>query len=503
VRSGWWRGVCALVAVVSIAAAGNGSAPELVRPLDEPTEAAPPIGTRIEVYVTSRDGDRITRHPDLTLGPDARSSNGSTVTVDERTRYQTIAGFGASFLEAGLVTLNTLPADEQEAVLRSLFDPTKGAGFTVMKTVMGSTDFQSAHQQWFTYDDTPGDTALEDFSIARDLEPTGEITYIRRAIAAGGSFALQSSMDYPPDWMLTTVTDLNNQNVDPAYYVTLARYYARYLAEYEKQGVHISHLSLFNEPGVYMKISATDLNVLIRDHVGPLFVSQHVSTGIMATEVPVRDAAVSFYAPIVADPRTMSYIDVLGYHGYFGNGAPIVAQLHRQVPRMPLWMTEVCCLHDPKANDPGPTTYSDGDFWGNQILDDLEAGASAWIDWNMILDQDGGPWLISLEHEDAEVNPQSAMVHINTETHEVVYTPLYYYLSHFSRFIRPGAVRIGTIVQSGQPVRADSFRNRDGSMVTDLINSGEATTTTVRWRARSFQVTLPAQSITTLRWPTG
>jgi glucosylceramidase len=134
-----------------------------------------------DVYVTSQSGDRITRHPAVWFaagGP----TEALTVRVDDGVRYQKMAGFGASFLEAGLVTLNTLPdKQQQDAVLRKLFDPRDGAGFSVMKTVLGSTDFQSASQDWFTYDDTPDDLELTDFSIARDLAPTGAISYIRRA----------------------------------------------------------------------------------------------------------------------------------------------------------------------------------------------------------------------------------------------------------------------------------------------------------------------------------
>jgi O-glycosyl hydrolase len=179
--------------------------------------------------------------------------------------YQKINGFGASLLEAGLVVLNTLPAEEQERVLRTLFDPMQGSGFSAMKTEIAATDFQSAGP-WYTYDDTPGDTDLKNFSIARDLGPNGTATYIKRA-RRYGNFVLQAPMDYPPDWMLFDVN--KNQDVDPKYFPTLARYYVRYLEEYQKQGIFIDYLSLFNEPGVYTKIPYSKILVLLRDHVGP------------------------------------------------------------------------------------------------------------------------------------------------------------------------------------------------------------------------------------------
>jgi glucosylceramidase len=98
-----------------------------------------------------------------------------------------------------MICLNSLDAEQQESMLRVVFDPENGAGFSAMKTVMGATDFMSAGP-WYTYDDTPGDEELKHFSIQQDVGPNDLITYIKRA-SNYGSFVLQAPMDYPPDWM--------------------------------------------------------------------------------------------------------------------------------------------------------------------------------------------------------------------------------------------------------------------------------------------------------------
>jgi hypothetical protein len=95
----------------------------------------------------------------------------------------------------------------------------------------------------------------------------------------------------------------------------------------------------------------------------------------------------------------------------------------------------------------GPTKmpvyeFSDGEFWGNMIVNDMKNWVCAWIYWNMILDENGGPWLISTEHGDPDNNKQHPVVIVNRTTKQVTYTGLYYYLSHFSKFVRPGARRI-------------------------------------------------------------
>jgi glucosylceramidase len=417
-------------------------------------------------------------------------------TVDESVRHQVIAGFGASFLEAGLVTLDTLPSQaDQDAVLRALFDPRAGAGFTAMKTVIGATDFQSAEPRWYTYDDVPGDVSLKHFSIARDLGPHGELTYIRRARAAGGRFVLQAPMDYPPDWMLNDVT--SDQNVNPTYYHALADYYVKYVREYERQGVHIDYVSPFNEPGNYTKIPLSDIRDFIRDYLGPTFAREKLTTRIQLSEEGGRGDAARDYPIVLDDAAARRYIAVIPYHGYDWAGYAELAAMHAKYPDIPIWMTELCCLY-PQAQG---LSFESGDAWANTIFSDLDAGASAWIHWNAILDESGGPWLASPIHVDAESNPQESMVVIDRAQHTVTYTGLYWYLAHFSKFVRPGATRIETTSSAPAGLRAVSFQGADGRFVTELLNSGDKPASVlVDWHAQSLPVNLPAVSITTLQW---
>ena len=179
----------------------------------------------VKLYVSSNGGERLTAKPDLEFepvdGPGVQVAG--TFHIDPAVKHQTMHGFGASIMEAGLMTLNTLPADKQEEVLRSLFDPKEGAGYTAMKTPLAGTDFQSAGP-WFTYDDTPGDVELKNFSVERDFGPNGVGTYILRA-RKYGDFALQAPMDYPPDWMLYDVK--KHQDIPPKYFSVLANYFVK------------------------------------------------------------------------------------------------------------------------------------------------------------------------------------------------------------------------------------------------------------------------------------
>src|SRR6267378_228030 len=295
------------------------------------------VAQDVRIVVPSKAGDRFAPKPALRF-EERGNDSGVKFEIHDEITYQKMEGFGASFLEAGLICLNRLPPSERESVLRALFDPKEGAGFSAMKTVIASTDFMSGGP-FYSYDDVRGDAAMKHFSIARDLGPNGQITFIKLA-RRYGSFVLQAPMDYPPDWMLVDVN--KNQDVNPRYYDALALYYLRYIQEYEKNGVFVDFLSLFNEPGIYTKIPYDEISALLRDHVGPLFKKEGIRTRIMLSEAPNREDAARNYPLVLDDAGARQYVSVAPYHGYDNKDWDKILNLHRQYPDLPLWMTEVC-----------------------------------------------------------------------------------------------------------------------------------------------------------------
>jgi len=452
-----------------------------------------------KVYVSSQAGDRLTAKPELKFN-DSKPASGSIFEINDAVRFQKIDGFGASFMEAGLMTLNTLPADKQEEVLQALFDPKDGAGFTAMKTPLAGTDFQSAGP-WFTYDDAPGDVELKNFSVERDFAPNGVGTYILRA-RKYGKFALQAPMDYPPDWMLYDVN--KHQDIPPKYYPVLAKYFVKYLEEYKKRGIEIDYLSIFNEPEeVYTKIKYPEIRILLRDFVGPALQQSGLSTKMMISEAPERLAAYKRYPVILDDPAVRKFVSVVAYHGYDFRHFDKIAQLKAKYPEIPFWMDELCYAYEagyPKGKKLPIYEFADGDVWGNIIFSDLEAGTSAWLYWNAILDETGGPWAVSPVHGNPDPNIQHPVVIINKATHEITYTGTYYYLAHFSKFVRPGAVRIQTTGKASG-VRVMSFLTSDGAIVAQVLNSNtsDSSVNLVR-KGRTLRLTAPARSISTVTW---
>ena len=459
-------------------------------------------GNQVSVYVSSLAGDRMTKSSDMQFKPATESASGS-ITIDETVKYQKMEGFGATFNEAGMICLNSLEASSRDSVLRNLFDPVAGAGYTLMKSPIAACDFASAGP-WYSYDDNPGDTKMLKFSIGRDLQPNGLIPFIKSA-SAFGKFRIESPMDFAPDWMLYSLKQ-GEKNVRKEYYPALAAYYSKYIREYAKNGVTIDFLNPFNEPQNtwYSNETYKTIGVMVKDFIVPRFKADGIKTKIQLCETANRPEALQKLPDALNDPAVRKNVNSLTVHGYDWDQFSMLTKLHKAYPDIPIWQTEVCYASLGNVPENGPKSlpvydFQDGEFWGNMIMNDMQNRVSAWLYWNMILDENGGPWLVSKEHGDGDNNIQHPVVIINRKTHKVSYTGLYYYLAHFSKFIRPGAYRIQSIGNQEQ-LNYAAFVNTDGTVILNIINNGDPTDCNIVWKKMTTQLHVAAHSISTLKW---
>jgi glucosylceramidase len=299
--------------------------------------------------------------------------------------------------------------------------------------------------------------------------------------------------------------DVNkHQDIPPKYYPVLANYFVKYLEGYKKHGIVVDYLSLFNEPEeVYTKIQYPEIKILLRDFVGPALRKSGLKTKLMMSEAPERKVAYDRYPVVMDDPAARRFVSVLAYHGYDFKDYDKIAALKARYADIPFWMDEICYAYEagyPKDKKLPIYEFDDGDVWGNVIFSDLEAGTSAWIYWNAILDETGGPWAVSPVHGNPDPNAQHPVVIVNKTTHEITYTGVYYYLAHFSKFVRPGAARVQTTGKASG-VRVMSFLTPQGGIVAQVLNSnGADTELNLRYHNKTLHLMAPARSISTAIW---
>lgn len=338
---------------------------------------------------------------------------------------------------------------------------------------------RSAAGPWYTYDDSPGDIELKNFSIQRDLKENGTLTFIHRAQEHGYAGVFQSYMDYPPDWMLKG--DLpDHATVDPKYYAVMAQYFADFIMAYKKENVTIGYFSMFNEPwDSYTHISDPEMARLLGEFVGPLFdkLGLRKDTKLTYGGQCARETAYQHIPNIMANAAAAKYMDHLAYHGYdcqFNctkdrQNYDKIATLHNKWPDLELFMTEICyayngddpnCEHEstmqnctdwPRNHSLAPAlprfAFEDGRIWGSRIISDVQAGVSGWIYWNLLLDMEGGPYQNSPKHNDKGTNLQQAVIHVDAAAQTYHPTGLFWYLAHFSKYVRNGMLRAKSVVK--------------------------------------------------------
>ena len=437
----------------------------------------------IRLFSTVKDSDlRLTEQ----ALPSAASQPDAIIALDPGAQYQEIIGFGGAFTEAAAVTLHKLPPEKQAELLRAYFDPAAGHGYTLCRTHINSCDFSLGN---YAYAEVPGDVALEHFSIERDQQALLPMIQAARAIA-GDALKLLASPWSPPAWMKTNGEMNHGGQLKPEYRDVWAAYYCRYIQAYAAEGVPIWALTVQNEPEATQtwdscRYTAEEERDFVRDHLGPALHRHDLSHIRLLIWDHNRDRLFERASVVYDDPRAAQYVWGAGFHWYehpqrFDN----VQRVHDAYPDKHLVFTEGCQEGGPHLGEWGL-----GERYAHAMLNDLNAWTEGWIDWNMLLDETGGPNHVG--------NYCSAPIIADTRTGELLYQSSYYYIGHFARFIGPGARRISCRVSAGD-LEVTAFRNADGSLAVVILNRTEAEIAfTLALGDQNLACVSPARSIQT------
>lgn len=395
--------------------------------------------------------------PWQTKGIEKAGNCGNTLELDGH-EFQQLKGFGGCFNELGWRSLQRMRPEDREEVLEKLFSP-KECNLLHNRMPIGASDYA---RDWYSLNDTPGDYAMEHFTIERDKGYL--LCYVKEAMKYQPEMTLFISPWSPPAWM----------KYPPVYnYGTLVwdeknlKGYARYLRlaveKYQEAGIPVCQLHVQNEPAADQKFpsclwTGEQFRVFIGEYLGPEFRQHDVKAEIwLGTvngpgEIGERDWNGWQYSrmahTVLLDENARRYIAGVGYQW---GGKHALAQTHAAYPGLRLMQTENECGNGHNSWD--FMEYVFGLLWHY-----FRNGVEAYTYWNMVLD-DGG--------ESTWGWHQNSMVTVSADG-EAVYQPEYYLMRHFSHFVRPGAVLLG--LKGHEAGNALAFRNPDGSVVIELMN---------------------------------
>ncbi len=397
------------------------------------------------------------------LAPAADTAGGSglpRIWVDATRRFQTLQGFGGAFTEAAAVTWQALDAQRRQDFLRDCFDPHTGHGYTLCRVHMNSCDFALGN---YAHVETPGDIELAGFNIDRDRQAL--LPFIRAAQrVAQQPLQLLVSPWSPPAWMKSNGQMNLGGKLLPQYRQAWAMCFVRFIQAYAAEGVPIWAVSVQNEPEATQRwdsclYSAEEERDFVRDHLGPSL----AAAGLGHVKIVVwdhnRDRLVERTSVVYADAAAAAFVWGAGFHWYGEDHFEQVQLVHDAWPDKQLLFTEGCQEGGPHTGE-----WALAERYARSMINDLNRWTVGWIDWNLLLDDSGGPNHVG--------NLCSAPILAEREGGALLHQSSYWAIGHFARFIRPGAQRV-LCAASLQALECTAFINPDGTLATVVLNRSD------------------------------
>jgi glucosylceramidase len=446
-------------------------------------------------YVTAADLSQLLQKHSLDFAP-REGKTDCAIVVDEKLRYQEMVGFGASFTDSSAYLVReVLSAEARAELMKRLFSYEDGIGLSLLRQPMGASDFAL---EAYTYDDMPVgevDPELKNFSIRHDTKYI--VPAIREALAINPSLRIMASPWSPPAWMKVHLdakggeASLFGGKLDEKYYAAYAHYFLKFIEAYEAEGIPICAVTPQNEP-MYLRdnyptswMPPAEQSLFIGGYLGPLLRKAGRSAKILCWDFVWSHPE---YVEAVLSSPAAGFVAGSAWHNYEGE-PPAMSRIHEKFPDKEIWFTEG-----------GGGSWFQSGHWGatfesqmSQIIRIASNWSNSVLFWNIALDRNGGPVLYpnTLNRGLATINPKTSAVEYNVD---------YYAMGHISRFVRPGAYRIGSRCARGE-IENVAFQNPDGGLVALLHNPDtRPRAVSISWRGNFLQVEMPPKSGATVVW---
>jgi glucosylceramidase len=412
----------------------------------------------------------------------AGTAAGSAIRLDTGRTFQDIVGFGASFTDSASYMINQLDPGARAQLLHELFHPSEMA-FSVSRLCIGSSDYATSA---YSYDEGDPDPDMARFSIDRDREYVLPILVETRRVNPG-LFLLASPWS-PPGWMKANGSMLGG-SMRKRHFASYAKYFVRFLQGYAAAGVPVDAVTTQNEVDTEQDgrmpacLWGQEYEIeFIARHLGP-----QLSQNNLATKIWILDHNYNLWGRAIStldEAAVAGYVDGVAWHGYAGR-PEMMTRVHDAHPGKHMYWTEG------GPDYKSPAYLKDWTRWSANFTGILRNWSRCIIGWNLALDEQGRP----------NIGPFSCggVITINSTTHEIVRSGMYWALAHYSRAIQRGARRFdsqGTV----DGVSHVAFANPGGSFAVVATNAGAERTVRFELANRVAEVALPTDSVTSLLW---
>jgi len=410
-----------------------------------------------KVVITEKDSNKRFFKRELLENKNLKSVD---IILDENVTFQSMVGFGGAFTESAAYNLGRVNKEVREQAIKDCFDKEEGLGYTIGRVSIHGCDFSLNS---YTYIEE-GDKELKTFDISRDL------TYVVPLIKDAEKYAkepieLLASPWSPPAFMKDNNSMIQGGKLLPEYYEAWAKYYIKFVEEYRKLGLKVWGVTVQNEPAAVQRwdsciYSAEEERDFVKFHLGPLMKNSDASDVKILIWDHNRDIMVERASTVLEDKEAAQYVWGTAFHWYQSEAFENVGKVHDMFPEKGLLFTEGCQEGGVHFN-----SWKTGERYARNMLGDFNNWCQGYIDWNLFLDNTGGPNHVN--------NLCDAPIIVDIFPEKLIHQSSYYYIGHFSKYIRPGALRIKVINNSLLNVTA--FRNIDGTLAFVVLNESEET----------------------------
>jgi glucosylceramidase len=447
-------------------------------------------GPAVSVWETTPTQSQLLAEQTGTSFASGSSSASQVITVSPTTTYQSMTGFGASFTDSAASLVAASPLRNQ--IMTKLFDPNQGIGLDFLRQPIGASDFSLST---YSYDDMPAgqtDPNLANFSISHD--DAYILPLLQQALSINPQVTVMATPWSPPGWMKTTDSMIGG-TLNTSDYQVYADYLVKFLQAYKAAGVPVSLITPQNEPEYSAAnypsstFTATQEATFIADDLGPAIKAAGLSTGILDYDHNWNDPS---FPETVLSSAAAQYVVGTAWHCYAGDPSAQTT-VEQAYPNYGTYFTE---CSGTQASNPSDT-FADTLDWEteNLIIDATRNYAKTVVTWNMALNPSGGP---SMNCTDC-----TGVVTVNNSADTATYNAEYYSLGQASKFVKPGALRIGSNTFGSGNIEDVAFQNPGGSTAMVVLNSNTSSSSTfgVDENGSYFNYTLPAGAVATFTWP--
>ncbi|QSB26447.1 RICIN domain-containing protein [Flavobacterium sp. CLA17] len=411
-------------------------------------------------------------------------SNPSTVTINAATTYQTMDGFGYTLTEGSCEVISGMAATQQNQLLNDLYNTTTGLNASVVRISIGASDLSSSS---YSYNETSGDVNMNNFSLnGPDL--TYLIPIIKKILLINPNIKILATPWSAPRWMKTNNSWIGG-SLQTQYYAAYARYFVKYFAAMQAQGISIWGITPQNEPEnphnePSMLMNATEQKNFINTQLGP----QMAAAGYGNVKIIAFDHNCDNTAYPIDVLNNSSYVDGAAFHLYLGNISAMSTV--RNATNKNVYFTE-------------QYTGSGGSFSGdfgwhmqNVVIGSTNNWAKTVLEWNAANNTSLGP------RTPGGCTTCLGAITVNNST-SYTKNVAYYIIGQISKFVKPGALRVSSSSTNGSIISA-GFKNPDGSIALVVYNSGGSSNTIrIVSGSSAFDYAVPAASAVTFTWGAG